>query len=293
MLTKKFRATVARLLAMLLALLPFSCASDKERLIIENDVTKWYEVPDVTVNEIETNPLSGNFCKWQVATVAGKLSVSIGRNPYQLWARRFPGDFNGSDGYAILPDKVQEVVDGWLAAYNYVEDGRIYWFSSDMRSHRLIASGRINQFVQLQGSDDIVAAIGKSESGYVIRFHPVDSDNRWAFKKVVDYDFGDVIGVGTSDDDVILVCSVKGWWQITPDNTVEAMDWPMEVFGNASSIAVVERKIFVGGEYFVREIDKVTKSVRVLAPSEEFVQAMRYWSSEKFAKNLLPPSKNS
>jgi len=264
------------------------CLSQENTLNYSEELSAWHEVSNSIVAQINSQPAFGAFCLWEVSSVSGNPIPYPKSKLLKLWPPMAPLNNANKSEESLVPGSVIKVADGWLVACNWADGSEVCWFSEDKSTRKLVAEVWINQF-QKSSSDGVVIAaqgewIGYNErGGRVSRFHRSASDQNWSHELLVNYQFGEVLGVAPGWEDGILVYSRRGWWKIDTDGEV-ALLWNFrDLYVGGRTIAIGENDtVFVGGKHFVKQVNLKTKTVKMLVPSKEFLAAMLEWPHEKF-----------
>jgi len=174
------------------------------------------------------------------------------------------------------------VDDGWLIGCNGGEwGGQLYWFSKDGERNYRISNHRIVDFFFLP--DGLYAIEGLAHmvmsEGSVIRIARPRPDARWEATTATKLPFApDAISVRR--DGTMLLTLSDSLVSISPDRTVHTLllsDPPWRhgpLYPNSSLLSTDEQKLYIGMRQFVGEFDLLTKKLRLLIPSDAFLNKL-------------------
>ena len=174
------------------------------------------------------------------------------------------------------------VEDGWLTGFNVGEFGAaLYWFSRDGTQDYKISDHQVVDFVS--GVGGIYAIEGVSHMGYshgsVIRIDRGESSGRWQASTVVELP-SDPCTVSTRADGTMFITSPDSIVAVSRDRKVTTLLQDAWWYRPTSAIlSPDQQKLYIGMEYFVGEFDIPTKTLRLLVPSDIFLEPFR--ESEK------------
>jgi hypothetical protein len=171
------------------------------------------------------------------------------------------------------------VDDGWLVGFNEGEFGAaLYWFSGDGRRSYKISEHQVVDFVRL--SDGVYAIEGLAHltlsRGSMIRITKPRADDRWAAAEVTKFP-GKPYTVSVRRDETMLITLDGSLIAIGRDRKVETLlaDFPAGgLYPSSSVLSRDERKLYVGMRQFVAEFELETETLRLLIPSEAFLNRL-------------------
>ena len=171
----------------------------------------------------------------------------------------------------------QRVEDGWLVGFNQGEFGAaLYWFNPDGKQNYKISNHQVVDF--FSGLHGVHAIEGLDHMGYssgsVVRIDRADGE-RWQASTVVKLP-GVPCTISTRRDGAMFITSPNSVVAVSGDRKVTTLlQDPWWYRPTSSVLSPDERKLFIGMEYFVAEFDIPTKKLRLLVPSDIFLQPFR------------------
>ncbi len=170
------------------------------------------------------------------------------------------------------------VTDGWLTGFNDGEFGAaLYWFSRDGQQHYKISDHQVVDF--FSGLDGIYAIEGLGHmgdsSGSVIRIAPAEPGGRWQASTVVKLP-SDPCTVSTRRDGTMFITSPDCIVAVGRDRRVTTLlRDPWWYRPTSAVLSPDEQKLYIGMEYFVGEFDIPSRTLRLLVPSDTFLEPFR------------------
>jgi len=170
------------------------------------------------------------------------------------------------------------VSDGWLTGFNDGEFGAaLYWFSRDGQQHYKISDHQVVDF--FSGVDGIYAIEGLGHmgvsSGSVIRIALAQPGGRWQASTVVKLP-SDPCTVSTRRDGTLFITSPRCIVSVGRDRRVTTLlQDPWWYRPTSAVLSPDEQKLYIGMEYFVGEFDIPAKTLRLLLPSDAFLEPFR------------------
>jgi hypothetical protein len=183
------------------------------------------------------------------------------------------GEFSTHPDTAFMP-----VNDGWLTGFNDGEFGAaLYWFSRDGQQHYKISNHQVVDF--FSGLDGIYAIEGLGHMGYssgsVIRIAPAEPSGRWQASTVVKLP-SDPCTVSTRSDGTMFITSPRSIVEVGPDRRVITLLRDPWWYRPTSAVLSPDgQKLYIGMDYFVGEFDIPAKALRLLVPSDTFLEPFR------------------
>lgn len=234
----------------------------------EYRLTAWFQAASM---------LSKSY-KWRVFVqhdqVCAELTSERGR-----FERERPKFDPKTQEFSTTPETAFERVDdGWLVGFNLGEFGAaLYWFSPDGKQNYKISNHQVVDF--FAGLDGLRAIEGLGHMGEsrgsVIRIARPEPGARWQASTVVELP-GDPCTVSKRRDGTIFVTSPDWIVAISHDREVtKLLQDPYWYRPTSSVLSPDEEKLYIGMEYFVAEFDIATKKLRLLVPSDIFLEPFR------------------
>ena len=180
--------------------------------------------------------------------------------------------FEGGSAFAAVDD-------GWLVGFNQGEFGAaLYWFSRDGKRNYKISNHQIVDFVAL--SNGLYAVEGLAHlslsRGSVIRILRPKAGARWTAKTVTKLPFAPY-AVSSRRDGTMLITLSDSLVAVGPDHKIRTLlaDVPWSgLYPNSSVLSADEKKLYLGMRQFVGEFDLTTRKLRLLIPSEKFLNKL-------------------
>lgn len=241
------------------------------------NVEEWIEVSGLIYEEIATDPWFSNACLWSVH-LDGEVVFA---DPLVLGSE-IPHLKLSEKQNIVGPGSIIKVPDGWLAAYYNESTREVYWFSNDKLQKQLLRDAWVTQFCAERTSGDVFAG---SDAG-ILRFWVDKENSKWMSEQIVNFEFGRVFGITPDWNGGFLVFAHSGWWEVSKDRKVTRLESFDDIEVSGVTIAKKGNRVFVGGSFFVSEINLDNHLVRRLCPSHRFLHAMRTLSRNHFLKFL-------
>jgi len=285
------RALSLLLPALLLPVLP-CLPADVAAQVYTSKVADWVEAPlppalaraDRAVWSSAANYSRHN---WRVRLEGGQVRASDGasgasasRAPADVPRGRAPGPtfeprVRGHAAAAALAG----VEDGWLVAYNEGEFGAaLYWFSADGRQNYEISRNQVVRFFALRDgvyAIEGLAHLGLSQ-GSVLRITRAPGSPRWQAQTVAPLPQAPYAVAVRRDDSALIVLSdalVVLGRDRNLATLIEGAPWPL-LYPNSALLTPDESKLYIGMRQYVAEVDMITKRLRLLIPSSQFLNRL-------------------
>lgn len=246
-------------------------------LAYDRNLTKWVPLPDRLANysaeAIERwIQVGGPALEWRVSAVDGRVQVALSRE------LTIPGDPKPMfpvqvDGYELTKyDTYTQTDDGWLISFRRGEwGGALYWISKDGRQHQLLGPLQVHQF--LRDGDRFLAIEGLTHlamtRGSLIEIYREGGVPEWRYRTVKT--MPSTPYALTRLDDGTLWIALFG---AIVSFDVNGQRKPVVNLPSGArfptSIAVTEDRkwVYVGGRFWVTEVDVITRESRILVPPE-------------------------
>ena len=173
---------------------------------------------------------------------------------------------------------LQRVEDGWLVGFNDGEfGGALYWFSREGQQHYKISNHQVVDF--FSGLDGIYAIEGLGHMGYssgsVIRIAPAEPGGRWQASTVVKLPLAPCT-VSTRRDGTMFITSPHCIVAVGRDRRLTTLlRDPWWYRPTSAVLSPDEQKLYIGMDYFVGEFDIPARTLRLLVPSDTFLEPFR------------------
>jgi hypothetical protein len=180
--------------------------------------------------------------------------------------------FRGIETYAAVDD-------GWLIGVNRGEFGsHVYWYNHDGTSSYRISGAHIVAF--LSRPDGVYAIEGQAHltliRGSIIRFVRAKPTERWTQRTVIELP-SEPYAVSLRKDGTMLLTMADSILAVSPDFKIntELSDAPWSwLYPSTSALSQDEHTLYIGMRQFVGEFDLDKKKVRLLIPSELFLNRL-------------------
>ena len=184
-----------------------------------------------------------------------------------------PHAFRGIETYAAVDD-------GWLIGEDRGEFGAdLWWFSKDGKQSYRISGARIVAF--FTRADGLYALYdrpglfaGKSSGGGVMRF--AREKGRWQGQEVMKLPFRPC-AISVCRDGRMLITLSRALVAVGSDLKMQTLleDAPWDMLGPGSSVLPAdESKLYIGMRQYVGEFNLETKKLRLLIPSDLFLNKL-------------------
>jgi hypothetical protein len=234
--------------------------------------TAWFEAASMFSKSYE----------WRVFAEHDQVCAQLASQPHRNYRDRpkFTPEidrFSSESAVAFM-----SVNDGWLVGFNQGEFGAaLYWFSRDGKQNYKISDHQVVDF--FSGLDGVYAIEGLDHMGYsggsIIRIARAEAGERWRASTVVGLP-GAPCTIATRRDGTMFITSPNLIVAISCDRKVTTLlQDPWWYRPTSSVLSPDEQKLYIGMKYFVGEFDIATKKLRLLVPSDIFLEPLR--ESEK------------
>lgn len=234
--------------------------------------TAWFEAASTFSKSYE----------WRVFAEHGQICAQLASEP-RPDRRDRPKFTPETDRFVTDKDTAtMSVNDGWLVGFNQGEfGGALFWFSGDGKQNYKISDHHVvdifsglNSVYAIEGLDHM----GLS-NGSIIRIARAESGQRWRASTVVGLPSAPCT-ISTRGDGTMFVTSPNSIVAISRDwKVTTSLQDPWWYRPTSSVLSPDEQKLYIGMEYFVGEFDIRTKKLRLLVPSDIFLEPFR--ESEK------------
>jgi hypothetical protein len=258
------------------------------------DITKWQEVAVPAESDQGARMawvLAASYSKheWRVFTKDGQPFAQL---KYERQEKRpdrpsftpEAEEFRGASAFAAVDD-------GWLVGFNQGEFGAaLYWFSSDGKRNYKISGHQVVAFFSLSGGIHAIeglAHLGMSQ-GSVIRIARPKDSARWQATSIVKLPFAPD-AVSLRRDDTMLITLSDSLVSVGADRKIQTLlpnaPWGL-LYPNSSVLSQDEKKLYIGMRQFVGEFDLTTKKLRLLIPSNQFLNKLPKEDEERIRKKF-------
>ena len=267
---------------------PRFAISDDSSLKFSKNLNNWVEISERMTRHIEADPLFAKPCYWRVLRQGNDIIAT----PYVVeLSGKWPSITyeNSKKSIKVSPSAIMNVSDGWLIAYKHEvafnEDkiNDVYWLSDDGLTKSLVVKAWVNDFCLGPRKGEIFSGCREG----ILKFLKSEEGGAWTSELVVRFDFGQVFGISSDWKGGLLVFAETGWWEVSEDFNVKLLYKADQLTLVGKSISIKGDLVFVGGPYFVREVNLLSRKTRALCPSEEFYSALSTWTVKKFYNALL------
>ena len=216
--------------------------------------------------------------EWRVFVEHDQVCAQLKSEPQP--SRRDRPEFSPKAGeFSTRPDTAfMRVTDGWLTGFNDGEFGAaLYWFSRDGQQHYKISDHQVVDF--FSGLDGIYAIEGLGHMGYsngsVIRIAPAQPGGHWQASTIVKLP-RDPCTVSTRRDGTMFITSPDCIVAVGRDRSVNTLlRDPWWYRPTSAVLSPDEQKLYIGMNYFVGEFDIAARTLRLLVPSDTFLEPFR------------------
>jgi hypothetical protein len=178
-----------------------------------------------------------------------------------------------------LPSAFARVSDGWLVGFNQGEfGGALHWFSADGKRKYKISDDQVIDFFNrpdglyaIQGLDHL----GMSK-GSIIQIAKSVMGARWQVSTTLNLPFAPY-AISVRRDHTLFVTLSDSLVSIGPENKINTLlpDAPwIGLYPNSSVLSQDQQKLYIGLRQFVGEFDIPTKKLRLLIPSDAFLNRL-------------------
>jgi hypothetical protein len=216
--------------------------------------------------------------EWRVFIDRGEILAQLASEPHQDTRER-PTFQPEVDIFVARPETaVQRVNDGWLVGFNDGEwGGALYWFSLDGKRNYKISDHRVVDF--FTGLDGVYAIEGLAHMDYVrgavIRIARADPDDHWRASIVANVPDAPCT-VSVRRDGTAFITTPSSIDALSRDGKLTTLlQDPWWYRPTSSVLSPDEQKLYLGMWYFVAEFEISTKKLRLLVPSNAFLEPFR------------------
>jgi len=215
---------------------------------------------------------------WRVLARDGDVAAQL-RNeiPEQSIERpSFTPEIKESRAKVWEPSAFAKVMDGWLVGFNGGEfGGALYWFARDGKSSYKISDHQVIECFSI--SNRIYAIEGLEHFGFsrgsVISIFRAKNNEHWQAGSFATLPLAPY-AVSVRHDGTMLITLSKSLVSVDNRGRVQTILSQAPWGGldpDSSVLSLNEEKIYIGMRQFVGEFDLVTKRLRLLVPSGEFL----------------------
>jgi hypothetical protein len=275
------RASVDRAMRMasvvLVGVFLLAAAVRAEEREYAHDVTGWQEVaippegrnPERTVWRFAAaySPLANGE---PMATLT-KLS-----DPYAWQPIRPP--FDPKADHFVGANRFAEVIDGWLVGFSHGEFGAaLLWFSKDGGQHYKISNDQVAAFFTVRDVTYGIEGLQHfSSCGSLIRMARSLSTKRWRAITVMELPSAPG-AIAIKHDGTMLITLSDSLISVAPDRHMDTLvsEAPWETLYPSSSVISLDgSRLYIGMRQFVGEVDLGTNKLRLLIPSNQFLNKL-------------------
>lgn len=256
------------------------------------DVAKWQEVPvppksDTGARQVWSYAANYSPHGWRVYLDGNRVFARLAteKSPERKDGPKFiprAGGFRRARAYAAVDD-------GWLVGFNDGEFGAaLYWFSIDGKRNYKVSDHQVVDFYSLK--DGLYAIEGlahlTTSRGSVIRIARSKPGAQWRATTVVELPFAPY-SVSVRRDGTALITLSDAVVSLDNDHklVLSLKDAPWNVlYPNSSVLQPGEEKLYVGMRQFVGEFDLKSKKLRLLVPSNQFLNKLPRYEEESIRK---------
>ena len=264
--------------AFILSLARFSDAAETN---YSHDITRWQEVPMSSwSNHVTPVPWLhvthySNYT-WQVYSKDGKPWARLDGEVTDLPTQK--PKFSPRAGGFSKPSQCFPVEDGWLVAFNQGEFGAaLYWFRTDGKRNYKISEDQIVAFFSLP--DGIYAIQGLAHLGLsrgsVIRIAKPYEGARWQSANMLKLPFAPY-AISVCENHTMLITLSDSLVSVGTDWKIETLllnaAW-RRLYPNSTALSPDESKLYLGMHQFVGEFDRTSNKLRLLIPSQKFLNS--------------------
>jgi hypothetical protein len=220
--------------------------------------------------------------EWRVFAEQGQVRAELTSETFAKRIDRPPFAPKADDFVADKETATKSVNDGWLVGFNQGEFGAaLYWFSSDGKRNYKISDHQVVDF--FSRPDGVFAIEGLGHMGYssgsIIRIAQASAGERWRASTAAQLP-DEPCTISTGSDGTMFVTSPRSIIAVSRDWKVSTvLQDPWWYRPTSSVLSPDEQKLYIGMQYFVGEFDIAVKTLRLLVPSDTFLEPFR--ESEK------------
>lgn len=243
----------------------------------DGELTKWVQLPERLAKysgEAGTrwNRMGGPLLEWRVFSREGRAWSTTARDPL------IPGDpaphfFARADDFEFTKhDTYVKTDDGWLISFRRGEwGGALYWFSEDGLEHRLLGPFQVNQFLRVD--DKILAVEGLSHLGIsrgsLLEIESAGAPVGWHYRSVKTMP-SEPMAMTRLEEGTLWIALFDAVVSLDASGRLETLvHLPWDVrSANSITVAPDRRRAYLGGSFWVTEVDIRTGQLRYLVPRE-------------------------
>lgn len=271
-----------RRLFLFVSLLTLALAADAVESSYPRDLMQWKEIgippnADQAARAIWDYAANYSRHEWRVYVEDGKVSARL-VSPVRQEKRERP-PFTPKGFQFGRGDAFKRVDDGWLVGFNRGEFGAsLYWFSADGNRNYKISEHQVVDFITLPGgvyAIEGLAHLGMS-GGSVIRIAREPWHLQWTANPVTKLPFAPYAVAVRSDNSMLVTLSDALVSVDTNGDVVSLLDevpWG-GLYPNSSVLSSDGQKLFIGMRQFVGEFDIQARTLRLLVPSDAFLNKL-------------------
>lgn len=246
------------------------------------DVSQWKEISIPPASKLGAKMVweyAANYSRheWQVYAEDGQVRAKL-VSPRRLAKGELP--LFSVKGFNFGRwDSFKRVDDGWLVGFNRGEFGAsLYWFSLDGKSHYKISDHQVVGFFSLPDGVHAIeglAHLGLS-GGSIIRIAREPDQLHWTARQVAKLPFAPY-AVSVRSDDSMLVTLSGALVSVNANHDVVSLleDVPWSgLYPNSSVLSSDGQKLYIGMRQFVGEFDIQSRRLRLLVPSDAFLNTL-------------------
>ena len=246
------------------------------------DIAKWQEVAVPSESDqgawmVWSYAASYSKHEWRVFTKDSQPQAQLSQEILEKRPDRpnftpEAGRFRGASAYAVVDD-------GWLVGFNQGEFGAaLYWFSHDGKSSYKISDHQVVDFFSLSNSVYAIEGLAhlSLSQGSVICITRSNDSKHWQATSVAKLPFAPY-AVSVHRDGTLLITLSDSLVAIGSDRKIRTLlpNAPWDgLFPNSSVLSQNGQKLYIGMRQFVGEFDLITKKLRLLIPSKQFLNKL-------------------
>ena len=263
-------------------LLMLACSANAVEASYPRDPAQWKEISIPSSSDKGARMVwdyAANYSRheWRVYVEGGKVSARL-ISPMRLEKGERP-PFTPKGFQFGQGDVFRRVDDGWLAGFNRGEFGAsLYWFSADGKRNYKISEHQVVEFITRP--DGVYAIEGLAHlgitDGSVIRIARDTWQLRWTATPITKLPFAPY-AVAVRGDNAMLVTLSGALVSVDTNGDVATLleDVPWRgLYPNSSALSSDGRKLYIGMRQFVGEFDTQSRTLRLLVPSDAFLNKL-------------------
>lgn len=272
--------------------LALSLLASAAELEYPREVAQWQEVgvpPDPHSGAWMVWFHSANYSdhEWRVLIERGQIAAQL--TAAQPPAQRERPEFTPKVGQFRGASSFTRVDDGWLVGFNRGEFGAaLYWFSAEGKRNYKISDHQVADFFSQPDGWYAIEGLAHltSSQGSVIRITRPQPHEPWQASTVAKLPFAPY-AVSVRRDGTMLITLSDALVSVGTDGKVATLlaDAPWgSLYPNSSVLSPGEQKLYIGMRQFVGEFDLATKKLRLLIPSDAFLNKLPKKEEEQIRK---------